>query len=318
MPEPPAHLNQVVDDVLGHFARSCPNARDHSARRPAHAAIARVWLLADAWVLRARTLEVDTVACFLRECALLDRVRPLLPYRLPEPLESDDGTRHVLADGALWTLHPALPGRILRPWQELHRAPEDQRRLLVQTLRTMHDRTAGRLGPADARWLANDVRQRYGGVRDLLSPVAQDRVQVALSRHAAEAARTSSREAVFVHGDFHGGNLLLDDGGRVTGLVDLDWCRVAGPIEDLAYTAMMLVRDYDAPRPRMGEVDRVLTWYGLDPSRRGAFDDALVLYALFDVHLFRNAVKLGDRDRFLRYQVGLLETICANGRERGS
>jgi len=56
----------------------------------------------------------------------------------------------------------------------------------------------------------------------------------------------------------------------------------------------------------------------LGPSSRGAFDDALVLYALFDVHLFRNAVKLGDRDRFLHYQVGLLETICAVGRERSA
>jgi len=310
----PTHRDPIVTDVLRRYAKGHPGAAGLPARRPGHAAIARVWLLGDSYVLRARSLSAGTCAEFARECALLDRVRRELPFQLPGNLATDDGEACVLADGALWTLHRFLPGHVLRPWQQLHRAPDDERRRLVETLRVLHDATVGL--PAerqDAGWLVADAGVRYAEVRESLAPAVRARVETALERHAAHVAALAPSEAAFVHGDFHWGNLLVDDAGRVTAMVDLDWCRIASPVEDVAYTAMMLARDCDGGCPRLDQTDRVISWYGLAPRHRDALREAMILYALFDVHLFTVARELPERLRYVDCQTRLLAGICAEG-----
>ena len=314
MPRNPHHRDPIVAAVLGRYAGGHPVAAGLLARRPGHAAIARVWLLGDSYVLRARSLSARTCAEFVRECALLSQVRGELPFQVPGNLATDDGEACVLADGALWTLHRFLPGHVLRPWQQLHRAPDDERRRLVETLRVLHDATVGlTTARPDAGWLVADAGVRYGEVRESLPPAVRARVETALERHAVHAASLAPNEAAFVHGDFHWGNLLVDDAGRVTGMVDLDWCRIASPVEDVAYTAMMLARDCDGGRPRLDETDRVISWYGLAPRHRDALREAMILYALFDVHLFTVARELPERLRYVDCQTRLLAGICAEG-----
>lgn len=310
MPPQQAANDPIVDAVLGRFGRACPDARALPARRPGVNAIARVWLLGDAYVLRARNATPGAAARFDRERALVDRVRPLLPWRFPDPLPADDGRRFVAADDALWTLHHAIPGRVLCPWQSLAAAGEPVRRRLVATLRTMHDATRGRLGPPEPRWLVDDVRRRLATIANRLSSRALTAVNAALDRTAARVADLAPADAAFVHGDFHWGNVLVDDDGHVTGIVDLDWCRVADPLEDLAYTAMMLTRRDDGDAPDPVALDEVLAGYGLPAGRRDAFDDAFLLYVAFDVDLFARADGLDDRDRHLARQVALLEAVC--------
>lgn len=301
----------LLDAVLPRFSRRHGDAVDLPAARPGHAAIARVWMLGDRYVLRARTLTPTVVPEFRRECTLIERVRGLVPWRLPEPLPADDGELHVALDGALWTLHRAIPGRILCPWQDLHRASDADRIRLVRLLRAMHDATLGRLDATGGSWLCDDVRGRLDGVRDLVAPSVRARLEAAIDRHAARSSRLPASRAAFVHGDFHGGNLLLDDSGAVTGMVDLDWCRAADPVEDLGYLAMMLARDPEAGRPRFDALDDAARDYGLDASAIPAFRDTVALYALFDVHLFRTATDLRDRERYVACQLALLEALCA-------
>jgi aminoglycoside phosphotransferase (APT) family kinase protein len=291
-------------EVLRRYGRACPGVADLPRHRPDHAAIARVWMLGDGLVLRARTGGPGVTAAFGRERRLLQRAGPLLPWGLPATLAADDGRFHVRHGGALWTLHRALPGRILRPWQDLHRAPDDERERLLVTLRELHRRTSGRLGPGHGGWLVADVAPRLDAVSGRLSEGACRRARAALERLAR---RPSGLPGAFVHGDFHGGNLLVDDQGGVTGLVDLDWCRVGDPVEDLAYTAMMLVRDGEGRAPRLEDLPRLLGWYGLPGPAEGAFADAFVLYAVFDVHLFLGARGLPDRERWAEWQTGLVE-----------
>lgn len=277
--------------------------------RPDHAAIARVWLLEDRFVLRARALAADTLREFHREQALLELARPVIPARLPAPIASADGARYVIHGDALWTLYHQLPGRIRCPWQTLHRAPESERRCLVTSLRALHDATRGKLNPVGSDWVLRGVRARLDPVAPLLSTTARVSVERALSGVAAARTRFGRSQCAFVHGDFHWGNLLVDDHGEVVALLDLDWCRVGHPLEDLAYTAMMLLRDYDSPTPRFDELDRILDWYDPQGVDRSLFDEYLVLYALFDVHLFWAAADLTDRSRYLQYQLWFLEAL---------
>ena len=93
-------------------------------------------------------------------------------------------------------------------------------------------------------------------------------------------------------------------------LLDLDWCRVAHPLEDLAYTAMMLLRDYDTGEPRLDRLNEIQQAYGVVHEERPLFNEYLVLYALFDVHLFASTRDLEGGDVFLHHQQTLLERLC--------
>ncbi len=298
-----------ISQVLGNWSRAAPDAPAAAAARPPHAAIARVWQVGR-WILRARANEAGTVERLQHEARLVDAARGLVPWPLPDLLAANDGRRFVLADDAVWTLHLALPGRMIRAWQELHRAPPAERDRLLHLLRRLHDATRGRLDAPDPLWLVRDVTVRLARVRGRLPLGAVLAVEAALERVARAAASAAPRDLAFVHGDFHGGNVLADDDGRVCGLVDLDWCRIARPLEDLAYTAMMLARATPAVPP-VDALLQVAGTYGLDPSKHGEFLDCAVLYALFDVDLFVAADGLADRARWLAVQSALLVAICA-------
>jgi aminoglycoside phosphotransferase (APT) family kinase protein len=300
----------VSREVLRAFAGRVPGIADLPAKRPEHAAIARVWLLGDEWVLRARTLGPSTHGDFGRELGLVHRARPLLPWCLPMPVTTDDGRPCVVDRDSLWTLHRRIPGRVLCPWQELHRASDGDRRRLVEALKDLHVSTTGRFEPDDSGWFVREIGRRSAEVKNLLTPFAWRRFGQRLDRHRDVARRLESHGTAFVHGDFHWGNLLVDDAGNISGMVDLDWCRVGSPLEDLGYTAMMLGRDCETGRFAPEALDDAARWYGLPESLRDGFVSACTLYAVFDVHLFREARDLPDRRRYLDVQVGMAEAIC--------
>jgi aminoglycoside phosphotransferase (APT) family kinase protein len=278
-------------------------------RVPEQAAVARVRMAGDRWVLRARVLGPGTDAAFRREVALVDRVRPLLPLALPDPLAADDGTRAVAEDGLLWTLHRALPGRPGRSWQDLHRASRDERRALARLLRDSHDRTRGRLGPGDRGAFVRDLDARVATLRTPVPDAVASRLRSARERVEASAASLPDAALAFVHGDFHDGNVLHDDRGAPAGLIDLDACRVADPLEDLAYLAMMLARGAPGEPPRPAALDEAADDYGLPAADRLRLDDLVLLYALFDVALFETALSLPDRGRWRDHQVATLAAL---------
>ena len=298
-----------ITKLLGRWSRAAPGASAAAAARPPHAAIARVWRVGD-WILRARPGGASQAGHLRPEARLVDDARSVVPWPLPDLLPNDDGEPFVVAGDCLWTLHVALPGIIIRPWQELDRAPQAERVALVGLLRRLHDATRGRLpGHADPLWLVRDVTARLGRVRDRLPAGTAHAVDVVLERVGQAAASTAPRDLGFVHGDFHGGNVLVTPDGRVSGLIDLDWCRVARPLEDLAYTAMMLARATPEVPP-VDQLTRAAAVYGLPPSLQPALLDCAFLYAVFDVDLFVAADGLADRARWLALQLRLVDALC--------
>ena len=118
-----------------------------------------------------------------------------------------------------------------------------------------------------------------------------------------------STKACFVHGDFHHGNILARE-GTIVGFIDLDWCRVGNAFEDLAFTMMMLMRDYEtwSTEFRWQRYHAVLHAYGFSDDA-SILNDYTALYALFDCHVFKSAAFENAAD-FYEYQKAFLETLC--------
>lgn len=301
----------VRRDVLARFRTAAPGAVDGPMYAPAHAAVAFVWVVDGRWVLRARADGPTAAARLLDEQALLARVRPLLPYALPLLLPPDDGgPPFVRAAGLLWTVHAALPGAVRWPWQALEQALDADRRRLVRLLRDLHDRTRGRLGAGDVGGVVRTARAHAARFDETLGATTRKRLDKAFARVMYNAVNFEEADLAFVHGDFHYGNVLLDEQGDVSGLVDLDGCRVAHPLEDLGYTAMMLVRRTDGGPARLADLDRIWAWYGAPAELRILYPDYVLFYALFDVALFEDAVNLPDRERYVRLQRELLDELA--------
>ena len=112
-----------------------------------------------------------------------------------------------------------------------------------------------------------------------------------------------------MHGDFHHGNILTDD-EKIVGFIDLDWCRVGSRYEDLGFTLMMLLRDYEtwSQEFRRQRYNDILSFYDFDGDA-SVLGDYMALYALFDCHVFKSATFEKAAD-FYAYQKSFLETLC--------
>lgn len=114
----------------------------------------------------------------------------------------------------------------------------------------------------------------------------------------------------FVHGDFHHGNIVVDDQRNIIGLIDCDWCRVGHPFEDLGYLVMMCLRKYDSPKFHLdrGHLAQLLGWYGLQESEYSKLFEYLILCALYDVDVLSDVGE--EAQGYLRYQIHLLGELC--------
>jgi len=79
----------------------------------ADAELSSVFILDNKYILRARDLNKNTVKILTNELSLLDELRKLVSYKLPDPLKTLNGEKYVIFDNSLWTLYPFIPGKIV-------------------------------------------------------------------------------------------------------------------------------------------------------------------------------------------------------------
>lgn len=158
------------------------------------------------------------------------------------PLPRDDGSIVSLAGGAIHTLTPLLPaGRQLRksPADEEARcfnigaAMARMHRALADCPYAIESERIGPpgLGPETRRLLETGLAPDV--FTDLVSRLEpwESRIDAALDDPHPQR----------VHGDMHGGNILIDDDLRVSGIIDVDHLPIAPRIYDLGYHQMFSI-----------------------------------------------------------------------------
>lgn len=282
----------------------------NSATSPSHAVLAKVFLLDDRYVLRGRPLEEQTAADFAEELALLEEVRPLVPFRFPDPLSTKKGKKWIVSDGLLWTVYPQLHGRILGTWQEGKKLSWEQTTKILQTMHFLHDETKGRFAAPKKLWLVEKVQTAFDQDRNVLTETEQQLIAQSIDRINKKVEGMPAVEFCFIHGDCHHGNVLADENGEICALLDLNWCRVGHPLEDLAYSFTMFMSDYDTS-PFVFDDDRLqklITLYNPNLPIDTFFFDLFALATLFDVLLFK-ALKTQEADFYYEHRLALFRAI---------
>jgi aminoglycoside phosphotransferase (APT) family kinase protein len=216
----------VVRQLLGQF----PDVEARSLRPFAEGWDYAIWVVDGEWAFRFPRREVAIAGVEL-EIRVLPQLAPLLPLPIPAPVFVGEPT----ADFP-WPFFGSrlLPGRELGELG-LGEAPRTEvARSLAAFLRALHDSEVPGL-PTDSNRRA-DMKTRVRKTREQLAevdslwqrPAALDEML-----DEAEGLGPPRHEAV-VHGDLHVRQLLADEEGRLTGVIDwVDLCR-SDPAIDLS------------------------------------------------------------------------------------
>lgn len=196
-----------------------------------------VYRVGEAWVFRfpRRAMAVPGVE---REIEVLPRLAPSLPVPIPEP-------RWIGAAGDAypwpWFGAPHLPGSELAA----ARLPDDRREPLAtavgELLRALHaPRLRSRIGPTlpvDPNRRA-DMSARVAVARGQLAALGEAGLWQTTPEVAAlledAAALPPSSAMVVLHGDLHPRHLLVEEGGRLTGVIDWGDVCIGDPSIDLS------------------------------------------------------------------------------------
>ena len=280
-------------------------------RRPADAMLAQVYFVNERYVLRSRPLESKTPARFVAERRLCDQVTTLTGFHFPKYEQSKSGNRFVIGGSSFWTLHKRIPGHPLGSWFELHRVDPSVTCQVLNALHELHKRTTGCFDEKLIKrtHLFKLLAPALAQAPDFLSVKTMKRLRSALSRVKRFCELYQSNESGFVHGDFHHGNILAHN-GRIIGFIDIDWCHVGSYYEDLAFTLMMLLRDYESWSCafRLPLFHNLLDCYGFEGDLSLLFD-FMILYALFDCSVFKSA-RFDNVVAFFEYQKKFIEAMC--------
>ncbi len=294
---------QVVLKAFGVSARNI--------KKPPDAKLASVYIIDDDYVLRSRGSLEHTPALYEAERERLAAVAALTGYSFPNYQNSRDGKAYVVDNGSFWTLHRLIPGRTLGNWYELHKVPSQADKQVLTALHRLHDDTKGRFAEEklSRTFLPDRIELLLEDAPVFLHERSVRRLVASFQRVKGASERYPATEACFVHGDFHHGNIIVNQ-GDVVGFIDLDWCRAGLPLEDLGFTMMMLLRDYNtwSPAFRRQRYEELLSLYRYNGDV-SLLNDYIILYALFDCDCFKNAgfEKAAD---FHDYQIAFLEGLC--------
>ena len=227
----PMHPDQLpIDDALvaSLIAERFPEWADLPVRRvTSGGTVNALFTLGDELVARL-PLKPEWAPDLDREFAWLPRLAAHLPLRIPEPVGRGEPT----ADYPIpWAVYTWIPGRMAEP-SAVHDKDAAAECLagFVRTLHSLditgaphHTHRGLPIQRADAR--TREVLPNLAGHYDVESVIeVWDR---------AQAADPWSGDPVWVHGDLWYSNLIVDDAGRLVGVVDCGGFGGGDPAIDL-------------------------------------------------------------------------------------
>jgi len=278
-----------------------------------NAILSKVYVINNEYILRSRTLEINSIQKLNSEQFLLNKVRKIIKIKLPDLLGTKSKREYFIDGNSLWTAYPLIKGEIICAWWNFEKLSEKQKERVFVTLRELHLKTLGKLKNISSNNqydFVDDVIQRLSSIGNQITTKELKRIQKAINIIKDFRDSLQEKNFCFVHGDYHPGNIIFQK-DRVIGLLDFDFARKGSYLEDLAYTLMMFLRNYQGPFEfREKDYLKFLGWYGIKKGHIPILNEYLILYTFYDFHLFRDLEQLPKQSMFIQYQKDFLKDVC--------
>ena len=288
-------------------------------KRPQNASLTEVFFVEDKFILRARALNDSVIENFNYEQKVLSIVSPIFEINLqinfPCPILSTAGEKFVIYQNRFWTVYPRINGTILGNWYEIDLATNETNDFLLRELRKLHYKSRNVASGSLIRrnFLLDTLAPLLPVCASLLSSQASQRLNEAFNSTKKFYSSYPDTESVFVHGDYHHGNVLVNSDMQIIALLDLDWCRFGHRIDDLAFSVMMFLRTQKRSPSDISWNEILLSLNTYDANiSTGELDqikDCIILYGALDLAMFSQAYS--ERAQFwAKYQLPFLESLC--------
>ncbi len=300
-------LQDIDIDLLQSFALEF-GVSFKNAERTSQASLSHAYILDDRYVLRSRLLRDASISEFEREIMLVEAAEEYLPYEFPRALSTKDGRRYLIYSDRFWTIYPIIKGWILSTWKDTGEVTDEHKEFLFRNLRAMHERTLGKLNHNHTNYFLSEIERCIPRLEEHLDKEIISNVESAVSSVKDFTAGLTLDDLCFIHGDFHFGNIVLNEAFEIVGLLDMDWVRVGHPFEDVAYTTMMYMRDYSKEVFDLDykKLRQMMDWYGVRKEDERIFMDYFLLSIFDNISIPKN-----ERDlRYSRYQKSYLKAVC--------
>lgn len=296
-----------LEEITEHFG-----IKADKIEKPKHAALTDVFVVNNEYILRARELMHNSAEHLDEEQKMLKQVSEATGIQLPILLTTTAEEYYIQDGDVLWTMYPLIPGKIKYTWFHLDEIEDVIVEKTFENLSKLHSNTRGLLKPlVTYDGFSKDIKKRLIQVSDDITTEEKERVERALKVVVNIETNLDSDEMVYVHGDYHPGNILLDKNGEITGLIDTDWGRAGHYLEDLSFAIMMFLRNYKKEFVfQVSDLNKYLDPYGFNRKDKDLLNEYLILYTLYDVFVFKTMKNIPDHQKYLIYQKSMLKTLC--------
>lgn len=282
-------------------------------KKAKQAALSQVYFLDTKYILRSLKHERNLQAKLEKDRKIFNKIEKLTELQLPELRMANSKKFFVLKYNYAWTLYPAIRGNVPYTWDNLHMMPENIVKRILKTEKEIHLKTRGIFSKKDSgrKQFINDFQKKFEKKKNLISTLGRTRTKQAIKNLFINIQRTDPTKLCFVHGDFHPGNLVFDSKYYPKGIFDLDWYRIGYGVEDFAYTAMMLLRNYSSNqyKHRAKKLKKLIDWYGVKREDRKIFNDYLIIYTTYDIFIFDDIKELKRKSFLSKYQKSMLDSL---------
>jgi aminoglycoside phosphotransferase (APT) family kinase protein len=294
-----------VREIILHFG-----VKGYNISKPENAALTEVFIIDNEYVIRARKYSRKALLDFINEINLINKIRTYVEFDFPKLISSDTKQIYFISKERIWTIYKLLPGKTLGTWQEGYHNNDRDLQLLMQTLKELHKKTLGKFDIDDSAIQKQLImlKEYFNEIKGKLSKNARDRIERAF--HTINCLSLESKDLCFVHGDFHYGNVLIEK-DKITGLLDLDFCRVGHPMEDLAYSIISIFRDFNKDKFEFNKdfINKSINFYGVNEKDKHILTEFILLYCIFDAYLFITLKSKYKNIDLGKYQLEVIEVL---------
>jgi Ser/Thr protein kinase RdoA (MazF antagonist) len=280
--------------------------------KPPYGALTEVYVVNGTHILRARETKQNTIRHLEEEQKMLKVVFDETGIELPILMETKFGENFVQDETLLWTMYPFIIGTVKRTWYHLDETDDNEVIEIFGKMSELHAKTRGKLDLSKTpNHFSDSIEERFNVVSGDISSNEKERVERALKNVKKIESSLPIKEMVYVHGDYHPGNIIMNEKSKIVGLIDTDWSRFGHYLEDLSYTIMMFLRNYKEDFVfEEKKLNKFLNAYDFNKNDRDKLNDYLILYTLYDVFVFQTMINITNHEKYLKYQKSMLKELC--------
>jgi aminoglycoside phosphotransferase len=297
-----------MTNILNFFGISARNI----VKQP-QAALSDVYIIDDVFVLRSRSLRGNYLKKLENECQLTKLVANKCGLKVPQYMSGENNLKIFIDNNIGWTLYNMINGKTLCTWYNLYLLSAKNIDEMLKALKMLHSQTKGAVLDDSISF-----RQNISEICCEILAKTDHFLLTGTINKIKESIRLVERynmallptEKCILHGDYHPGNILFNN-SKIVGMIDTENICYGSPLEDLGFTIMMFMRNFQKEFEfDVRRYEYLKKCYNNTIAENAILASFVLLFALFDLDTFENSASESGLRKYSKYQRSMVSKIA--------